>query len=60
MDWLKKSAIPNFAFMAIEIDSIISIYLLDMTSSKNKKFWEDLITYFPLIRYGPHAKQHIQ
>jgi hypothetical protein len=22
----------------------------------NKKFWEDLIAYFPLIRHGPHRK----
>jgi hypothetical protein len=22
----------------------------------NKKFWEELIAYFPLIRYGPHRK----
>lgn len=38
MDWLNKSAILNFAFMATEVESTISIYLLDMTSSKNKKF----------------------
>jgi hypothetical protein len=47
--WLNKSAILNFSFRAIEVDSIISIYLLDVTSSKNKKFWVVLITYFPLI-----------
>jgi hypothetical protein len=23
----------------------------------NKKFWEELITYFPLIRHGPHRKR---
>jgi hypothetical protein len=22
----------------------------------NKKFWEELIAYFPLIQYGPHRK----
>jgi hypothetical protein len=30
----------------------------------NKKFWEELIACFPLIRHGPHRKQlegtHIQ
>jgi hypothetical protein len=24
---------------------------------KNKKFWEELIAYFPLIRHGPHRKR---
>jgi hypothetical protein len=23
----------------------------------NKKFWEELIAYFPLIRHGPHRKR---
>jgi hypothetical protein len=23
---------------------------------KNKKFWEELIAYFPLIQHGPHRK----
>jgi hypothetical protein len=26
----------------------------------SKKFWEELISYFPLIRYGPHRKRHQQ
>jgi hypothetical protein len=25
----------------------------------NKKFWEELIVYFPLIRNGPHRKQKV-
>jgi hypothetical protein len=25
-----------------------------------KNFWEDLIFYLPLIRYGPHGKRRIQ
>jgi hypothetical protein len=25
--------------------------------SQNKKFWEELIAYFPLIRHGQHRKQ---
>jgi hypothetical protein len=25
----------------------------------NKMFWEELITYFSLIRYGPRRKGHI-
>jgi hypothetical protein len=24
----------------------------------NKKFWEELIAYFPLIGHGPHRKRH--
>jgi hypothetical protein len=27
---------------------------------KNKKFWEELIAYFPLIRHGPHTKRGVQ
>jgi hypothetical protein len=26
----------------------------------NKKFWEGLIVYFPLIRQGPYRKRHVQ
>jgi hypothetical protein len=26
----------------------------------NKKFWEELITYFPLIRHGPQRKRRLQ
>jgi hypothetical protein len=26
----------------------------------NKKLWKELITYFPLIRHGPHRKRHQQ
>jgi hypothetical protein len=26
----------------------------------NRKFWEELIAYFPLIRHGPHRKQFLQ
>jgi hypothetical protein len=26
------------------------------TAYLNKKFWEELIAYIPLIRYGPHRK----
>jgi hypothetical protein len=28
--------------------------------TENKKFWEELIAYFPLIRHGPHRKQRLQ
>jgi hypothetical protein len=28
--------------------------------SLNKKFWEELIAYFPLIRHGPHRKRRLQ
>jgi hypothetical protein len=29
-------------------------------TKKNKKFREELIAYFPLIRHGPHRKRHLQ
>jgi hypothetical protein len=25
-------------------------------AKRHKKFWEELIAYFPLIRHGPHRK----
>jgi hypothetical protein len=31
-----------------------------LTYRENKKFWEELIVYFPLIRHGPHRKQRVQ
>jgi hypothetical protein len=27
---------------------------------RNKKFWEELIAYSPLIRQGPHRKRRVQ
>jgi hypothetical protein len=32
---------------------------LDFWIHNNKKFWEELIAYFPLIRHGPHRKQRV-
>jgi hypothetical protein len=26
----------------------------------NKTFWEELITYFPLMRHGPHRKRRVK
>jgi hypothetical protein len=34
-----------------------SLYRLSYPHSLNKKFWEELIAYFPLIRHGPHTKK---
>jgi hypothetical protein len=28
--------------------------------NKNRKFWETLISYFPVIRHGSHRKRHLQ
>jgi hypothetical protein len=37
-------------------------YIVSMltASFNNKKFWEELVTYFPLIRHGPHRKRRLQ
>jgi hypothetical protein len=31
--------------------------LSEVISFQYKKFWEELIAYFPLIRHGPHKKK---
>jgi hypothetical protein len=39
------------------------IYLqehLFLTSARNKKFWEELITYFPLVRHGSHRRRRVK
>jgi hypothetical protein len=35
-------------------------FRLECNQNRNKKFWEELFSYFPLIRYGPHIKRRIQ
>jgi hypothetical protein len=30
---------------------------VEIPSKYNKKFWEELGTYFPLIQHGPHRKE---
>jgi hypothetical protein len=37
---------------------IIFIYTLILNLTK--KFWEELMAYFNLIRHGPHGKRHVQ
>jgi hypothetical protein len=32
--------------------------IVSLFFKKYKKFWEELIAYFPLIRHGPHKKQN--
>jgi hypothetical protein len=34
-----------------------NIEMKDKLINKHKKFWEELIAYFPLIRHGPHRKR---
>jgi hypothetical protein len=36
------------------------LYTLRTWSRKSKKFWEELIAYFPLILRGPHRKGRVQ
>jgi hypothetical protein len=31
-----------------------------LNAKKNKKFWEEVIAYFPLMRHGTHRKRRIQ
>jgi hypothetical protein len=35
-------------------------YSQNRLDTLNKKFWEELITCFPLIRQGPHRKRSLQ
>jgi hypothetical protein len=51
----------------LRVRSVISVQLLFQCSRgwtektmKNKKFWEELIAYFPMIRYGSHSKRRLQ
>jgi hypothetical protein len=40
---------------------VFHIYLFSLFSLFwSKKFWKELITYFPLIRQGPHRKLHVE
>jgi hypothetical protein len=32
----------------------------DTNTTINKKLWEELLDYFPLIRHGPHRKRRLQ
>jgi hypothetical protein len=34
--------------------------VLPLNLARNKKFWKELIAYFPLIRHGPHTKESVQ
>jgi hypothetical protein len=43
-------------FCKINTDYIFYINFL----LSSKKFWEELIAYFPLIRHGPHRKRRLQ
>jgi hypothetical protein len=35
-------------------------YVLYSADKNNRKFWEELIAYFPLILHGPHRKLKIR
>jgi hypothetical protein len=39
-------------------DALLKRILVDKL--KIKKFWEELISYFPLIRHGLRIKRHVQ
>jgi hypothetical protein len=37
-----------------------AVHKFVLSHTYNEKFWEELIAYFPLIRYGPQRKRHVQ
>jgi hypothetical protein len=39
-----------------EVKKVLGTYW-HRTEDNIKKFWEELIVYFPLLRHGPHRKQ---
>jgi hypothetical protein len=41
-------------------DRISQLLFLKIRKVGNKKFWEELVAYFPLIRHGPHGKRDVQ
>jgi hypothetical protein len=36
------------------------LHLMANLKKRNKNIWDELITYFPLIRYGQHKQRHLQ
>jgi hypothetical protein len=40
--------------------NVFRFVTVDLSILKNKKFWEQLIAYFPLILHGPHRKRRLQ
>jgi hypothetical protein len=54
-NYLKREFLVNiYSFSSHLPGSILRAY------NKNKKFWEELIVYFPLILYEPHIKRRLQ
>jgi hypothetical protein len=50
----KSAAGPRQLFILTRRRATVSLLII------NKKFWTELITYFPLIRHGPHWKRGLQ
>jgi hypothetical protein len=54
---MAESCTMDFAKFYIAVFSIIIIVIFILSSIINKKFWEELIAYFPLTRHGPRRKR---
>jgi hypothetical protein len=56
-----KSPIPFIGYPGLAQCAIYDLCTKGLSfahpQNKNKKFWEELIASFPLIRYGPHRKR---
>jgi hypothetical protein len=39
---------------------MVYVSFKDVSYYNNKKFWEELIAYFPLVGHRPHRKRRVQ
>jgi hypothetical protein len=62
----KRIPFPEFNYNSLNISTAETVYemhvgvLIPVSLIWNKKFWEEIIAYFPLIRHGPHWKRRVQ
>jgi hypothetical protein len=53
--------VPHHAWTTcVVVDEEVHVSRVVVNLSQNKKLWEELITYFPLIRHASHRKWSIQ
>jgi hypothetical protein len=61
--WTHKPSFKSGAHLGSELTTLESVSFLSFLGALykiNKKFWEELIAYFPLIRHGQHRKRRLQ